>query len=94
MKEKPHLGRSHRPNIAVDQSLDLQGMLAAALDTILKALGCKAGGIGLWDEKTQRISLTASRGAEQELREILQPEGRWGEVLHTGQPIFYDVMSP
>ena len=36
--------------LAVNQSLDLETTLAAALDATLQAIGFEAGGIALWNE--------------------------------------------
>jgi signal transduction histidine kinase len=78
----------------VNQSLDLQEILAAVLDATLKAVGLEAGNIRLWDEREGVLALAAHRGMSAEYvnrRHHFRPgEGVAGKVFERREVFFVE----
>ncbi len=75
----------------VSQSLDLKEILCSALEQVLRAMGLESGGIYLYDEKSQRLSVAAQHGFKpdfiQEIDNLELGEGFSGKVMESGQPL-------
>ncbi len=82
---------------AVSRSLDLEGVLAAALDAALQAIGFEAGGITLWKEQEQRLERVVTRGVDPRVGEAFLGRVRAGgnreRLLLHGEPIFHEDTS-
>ncbi|MEK6684266.1 MAG: response regulator, partial [Nitrospirota bacterium] len=77
--------------MTVNQSLDLQEILDAALGKILDVMQTEAGIIRLWDEKSGRLFLKAHRGLPEELvqskSEIDTGDPIAGQAATSGKPV-------
>jgi signal transduction histidine kinase len=75
----------------VNRSLDLQEILCSALDQVLRAVDLETGGIYLFDEKTQLLTVAAQHGFKpeyiQEIDNLKLGEGFSGKVMESGQPL-------
>ena len=82
---------------AVSQSLDLEEVLASALDQMLHVMGIESGGIYLLDEAGEVLTTAAHRGLSPELIEGIDRlrlgEGFSGRVAQTGQPLIVRDVS-
>ncbi|MFZ5919161.1 MAG: response regulator [Chloroflexota bacterium] len=76
---------------ATSGTLNLDDVLANALDTLLNVIGLERGLIHLWDETSQTLNLAAYRGAPQEhLQHLIRTtlgESLIGQAAQSGQPI-------
>lgn len=82
----------------VSRSLELDQILADALDTTLRVMVVEAGGIYLLDEAANVLTLTAYRGLDADFVtgiDRLHPgEGFSGRVIQSGEPlVVHDVSS-
>jgi PAS domain S-box-containing protein len=82
----------------IGQSLDLDHILKATLDTVLQVIEIDAGWIQLVGEDMERtLSLVAQRGLSevmaQEIRTLRWGEGLSGQVAQSGQPIVVSSAS-
>lgn len=78
----------------VNQSLNLQEVLEAALDATLKAVDVEAGNIRLWDEEQGVLRIAAHRGMSEryltQKRYFAPGEGVTGKVFERGEPILVE----
>jgi two-component system, sensor histidine kinase len=81
----------------VNQSLNLQETLEAALDATLKAVEVDAGNIRLWDEHEGVLAIAASRGMSKRYitqRRYFRPgEGVAGNVFQRGEAFLVEDMA-
>ncbi|NOZ04807.1 MAG: PAS domain S-box protein [Chloroflexi bacterium] len=88
----------NRISAAISTSLDLEGILQTALDTILDLTGLDAGGVGLWNPKEKQLRVGAARHFPADVLEMyttsLRPGGMRELVLTEGQAVFIeDVLA-
>jgi signal transduction histidine kinase len=71
--------------------LNLEEILCSALETVLKAVDLDTGGIYLFDEKSQHLSVAAQQGFKsafiKEIDNLELGEGFSGQVMETGEPL-------
>jgi signal transduction histidine kinase len=84
--------------LAATQLLDVEDILALALDTLLHKLGMAVAMIYLLDPKSGRYTLRASHGLSQEQKQEIEHRRRAGDditqqVVDTGQAVFVPDMS-
>jgi GAF domain-containing protein len=81
----------------VSRSLDLEQMLADALDETLEVVGIEAGGIYLLDEEACVLTLDVQRGFSPELAAAIDRlkvgEGFSGRVVQSGEPLLVRDVS-
>jgi signal transduction histidine kinase len=81
----------------VNQSLNLQETLEAALDATLKAVEVEAGNIRLWDEHERVLAIAAFRGMSEgyiaKRRYFKLAEGVAGKVFQRGEPFLVEDMA-
>ena len=81
----------------VGRSLELDEILAGALETTLEVLGVEAGGIYLLDEREDVLILAAHRGLSAEfaadIDQLRAGEGFSGQVIQSGEPLVIDDVS-
>jgi GAF domain-containing protein/HAMP domain-containing protein len=82
----------------VNQSLDLDEILAGALETTLEVMGVEAGGIYLLDRSNSLLTIAAQRGLAADLiadiDHLRVGEGFSGRVVESGKPLVVrDVSS-
>ena len=81
----------------VGRSLELDEVLAGALEATLEVMAVEAGGVYLLDEREEVLRLAAQRGLSAEFvsgADRLQPgEGFSGQVVRTGEPLVVNDLS-
>ncbi|MFQ5962032.1 MAG: PAS domain S-box protein [Candidatus Methylomirabilales bacterium] len=81
----------------VNQSLNLQEVLEAALDATLKAVEVEGGNIRLWDEQQGVLAMAAHRGMSEwyinERRNFKPGEGVGGKVFQRGETFLVEDMA-
>jgi signal transduction histidine kinase len=105
MSDDPKMNLSEREltilnevGLAATQLLDIEDILALALDTLLNKLGMAVAMIYLLDPQSGRYTLRASHGISQEQDDEIEHRRRSGyditqEVVDTGQGVFVPDMS-
>jgi len=82
---------------AVNRSLDLEETLNHSLEKTLQVLGIEAGGIYLYDAKTEKLMLAAYRGyppeVARQMDKLAVGEGFNGFVAQSCQPLVVDEIS-
>lgn len=84
--------------LAATQLLDVEDILALALDTLLQKLGMAVAMIYLLDNKSGLYTLRASHGVSQQQKDEIERRRRLGyditqQVVDTGQAVFVPDMS-
>ncbi|HEY75336.1 MAG TPA: GAF domain-containing protein, partial [Thermoflexia bacterium] len=81
---------------ALNQPLDLQTLLAKAVERVIEVTGADAGGIRLLDPQTGTLKFVFSQGLSPEYEAIIQSvrlgEGTAGRVALTGEPVLIPDM--
>lgn len=75
----------------ISQSLDLEEILCSALEQVLLSVGLDTGGIYLYDQKSNTLTVAAQHGFKsdfiKEIDNLKSGEGFSGQVMESGQPL-------
>ena len=75
----------------ISQSLDLEEILCSALEQVLLSVGLDTGGIYLYDQKSNTLTVAAQHGFKpdfiKEIDNLELGEGFSGQVMESGQPL-------
>lgn len=90
-KAVSRLNAANAISATVARSLELEQILADALDKVLEVTGLETGLIFLADPQTSELTLKAWRGvteeSAEELRRLVPVEGPWRRVVESGEPL-------